>query len=83
MAKRQPENEQSEFQFALPPAEQLVHLLGGGGAVSGRGNRVEKMQLDLAARLADNHADGLPQADVAVVGGVGVGAAAVGIGVAA
>ena len=41
------------------------------------------MQLDRAGRLADDHADGLPEADVAVVGSVRIGAAAVRIRVAA
>ena len=31
------------------------------------------MQLDRAGRLADDHADGLPEADVAVVGSVRIG----------
>ena len=41
------------------------------------------MQLDRAGRLADDHADGLPEADVAVVGSVRIGAAAVRIRIAA
>ena len=52
-------------------------------AVFSRFNRIEEMQLDRAGRLADDHADGLPETDVAVVGSVRIGAAAVRIRVAA
>ena len=41
------------------------------------------MQLDRAGRLADDHADGLPEADVTVVGSVRIRAAAVRIRIAA
>ena len=46
-------------------------------------NRIEEMQFDRVGRLADDHADGLPEADVAVVGSVRIGAAAVWIRIAA
>ena len=58
---------------------------GAGGFLSGfgGGDRLEEVQFYRALRLGNNGADGLPQADVAVVGGMGVRAAAVGVGVAA
>ena len=75
------------FQTALSQflllGNQLFADEGGGLLALACGNGGEEMEFDGAARLADHHADGLPEADVAVVGGVGVGAAAVGIGVAA
>jgi len=58
---------------------------GAGGFLSGfgGGDRLEEVQFYRALRLGNNGADGLPQADVAVVGGMGVRAAAVGVGIAA
>ena len=55
----------------------------GGATVFQCGGRLEKIQFGYAGRLSGNHADGLPQADVAIVGHIGVGAAAVCVGIAA